>query len=527
MGVRSWFASLRQEWQIRRTQVPTSADYYGTLYNYPNSERVRQDFVQFADIAYGGNAAVFAVENRRLNVFSEARLCWRSLRDKHLFTDQNLAVFETPWPNASMGDLLTRMLQDADLAGNAYIRKTDDGGLERLRPDWVTIVSQVETDSYGRQTRRVIGYLFEPYGDPEREAEYLTVDEVAHWAPIPDPCANFRGMSWLTPVIREINVDMQMSDFQQAFYKNAATPQMLIKYQQKVSGEKIAALKTMIAAKHAGAANAFGTLVLDEGADPMIVGANMEGAAFGKLQEASEVRIAAAAGVPALVAGLAQGIRYSQPGDYQSSIRLFADLTMRPLWRSMVATLAKLTTVPGGAELWYDTRDVSALQPGEQDAAAVSSQQATTINTLIMAGWIPDSVKAAVVANDMSLLVHSGLVSVQMQPVNEPASAVADGVPFDPGADYETPPPVAAARSVVHNELEHYWTVDPEGLAKWVDTPKPWTSLYRHLKKYLPDEEAKRTAANWFHKRFGFWPGSDLNRVTHGHPPRGRKVGPG
>jgi phage portal protein BeeE len=426
-----------------------------------------------------------------------------------------------------MGDLLTRMLQDADLAGNAYIRMTGDGHLERLRPDWVTIVSQVETDADGRQIRRVIGYLFEPYADPDRESEYLTVDEVAHWAPIPDPCANFRGMSWLTPVIREINTDMQMSDFQQAFYKNAATPQVIIKYQQKLLAGKVDALRTMIAAKHAGAANAFGTLVLDEGADPMIVGANMEGSAFAALQEASEVRISAASGVPALVAGLAQGIRYSQPGDYPQAVRLFADLTMRPLWRSAVAVLAKLTTVPGGAELWYDTGDVSALQPGEQDKAAVSSQQAATINTLIMAGWIPDSVKAAVVAGDMSLLVHSGLVSVQMQPVNEPAGAVAAGVPFDPNADYEVPAPTAAARAVVNNELEHYWTVDPEGLAKWADKPKPWTALYHHLLKYLPDGEAKRTAAQWFHKRFGYWPGSDTNRVVHGHPPRGHKVGPG
>jgi hypothetical protein len=104
---------------------------------------------------------------------------------------------------------------------------------------------------------------------------------------------------------------------------------------------------------------------------------------------------------------------------------------------------------------------------------------------------------------------------------------VAAGVPFDPNADYETPAPIAAARAVVHNELEHYWTVDPEGLAKWADKPKPWTALYHHLLKYLPDGEAKRTAAQWFHKRFGYWPGSDTNRVVHGHPPRGHEVGPG
>lgn len=74
--------------------------------------------------------------------------------------------------------------------------------------------------------------------------------------------------------------------------------------------------------------------------------------------------------------------------------------------------------------------------------------------------------------------------------------------------------------------LHEYWTKGA-GLAKWAGAPDPWTELYHHLLKFLPPEEAKRTAANWFHDVFGFYPGSDLNRVTHGHPPRGHRVGPG
>lgn len=74
--------------------------------------------------------------------------------------------------------------------------------------------------------------------------------------------------------------------------------------------------------------------------------------------------------------------------------------------------------------------------------------------------------------------------------------------------------------------LKRYWTKG-EGLAKWADKPKPWTELYHQLTKYMNPDMAKRTAAQWFHEVFGFWPGSDLNRVTHGEPPRGKRVGPG
>jgi tRNA U34 5-methylaminomethyl-2-thiouridine-forming methyltransferase MnmC len=75
--------------------------------------------------------------------------------------------------------------------------------------------------------------------------------------------------------------------------------------------------------------------------------------------------------------------------------------------------------------------------------------------------------------------------------------------------------------------LHDYWTKNPEGLSKWADTTQPWTNLFRHLLKFLPEDEAKRTASVWFHDVFGFYSGSDLNRVTHGRPPRGRLIGPG
>lgn len=56
------------------------------------------------------------------------------------------------------------------------------------------------------------------------------------------------------------------------------------------------------------------------------------------------------------------------------------------------------------------------------------------------------------------------------------------------------------------NNIKDYWTKDPRGLAKWVDKPHPWTSLYNHLKKHMPDEMAKRVASEWYHEVKGHWP---------------------
>jgi hypothetical protein len=54
--------------------------------------------------------------------------------------------------------------------------------------------------------------------------------------------------------------------------------------------------------------------------------------------------------------------------------------------------------------------------------------------------------------------------------------------------------------------LKEYWTKGP-GLAKWATSPHPWTALYHHLLKYLPEAEAKRVASQWFHDVTGMWPG--------------------
>ena len=74
--------------------------------------------------------------------------------------------------------------------------------------------------------------------------------------------------------------------------------------------------------------------------------------------------------------------------------------------------------------------------------------------------------------------------------------------------------------------LERYWTRGP-GLARWAESPKPWTTLVALLTEHVNPELAKRLATTYFHKVFGYYPGSDLHRVAGGQPPRGNRIGPG
>jgi hypothetical protein len=85
-----------------------------------------------------------------------------------------------------------------------------------------------------------------------------------------------------------------------------------------------------------------------------------------------------------------------------------------------------------------------------------------------------------------------------------------------------------AERAAGHDDqkLHHYWT-QGEGKAKWAGSPQPWTTLVAHLTKHVGLAKAKVYASRWFYEVFGFYAGSDKNRVIHGKPPRGKVVGPG
>lgn len=73
-----------------------------------------------------------------------------------------------------------------------------------------------------------------------------------------------------------------------------------------------------------------------------------------------------------------------------------------------------------------------------------------------------------------------------------------------------------------HDQLHHYWTVG-KGRKLW----NTWRQLVAHLAKHVGLRKAKIFASRWFIETHGYAAGSDKNRVAHGKPPRGHRVGPG
>lgn len=425
----TFWSDLRERFTGRGIE-PSGASVITTTYGMNGNEDVLPSIVSSATQAYTGNAVVFGAILARLSLFSEAKFAFRDLSDKSLSgTNQldgrrNTALrkLENPWPNGTTGELLIRMIQDADLAGNAYIW---DAGtqLVRLRPDWVTIVSELTSDALGRNFRKVIGYYYNPpvsVQDQTGPPAFFTVDEVAHWSPNPDPEANFRGMSWLTPVFREVAADNAMTGYKIKYLENAASPNLLIKYSQKIGQTVVNKLRNRIEDLHSGVENAFRTLILDEGADVTVIGNSFEQMNFSTVQAAGENRIIIASGVPGIVIGSKEGLMAATYSNYEQAMRRFSDITMRPLWRSACACLSTIVTVPSGTELWFDISDIAALRQGEKERADTMSVLAGAAKTLVEAGFDPVSVISALDAGEMTLLKFTKKEEPVPSPVQAP-----------------------------------------------------------------------------------------------------------
>ena len=532
-------------WSLLRNQQTeqrfTLDDYAKMLQNSPYPvgfmnrgvsnayEEPDEEFQTYIYQAYKADGIVFACMLARQMLFSEARFQFQRLRKGRpgdLFGTPDLSILENPWPNGTTGELLSRAIQDVDLGGNHYVLRESSTRLRRLRPDWVQIVLTQPPDTAVKSD--VAGYLYMPGGpggDPKKWELYPVEGDngrIAHWSPIPDPDAQYKGMSWLTPVIREIFADIAATRHKAKFFENAATPNLAISLKESVTRDQFQEFMELMDSAKGGIEHAYETLYLGGGADVTVIGQNMHQMDFKNTQGAGETRIAAAARVPAIVVGLSEGLSGSSlnEGNYNSAKKQFGDAALRPLWRSICAAYSSLVPVPTDVRLWFDDRDIEYLRADRLDVANVQNVQARTMSSLIQSGYEPDSIVAALEEEDWSLLKHTGLFSVQLQPAggftpqNQPVTPVAPtdpkktkatngpdepakvstippkkvtpSVPKPSGGTPSTPKAPAGGRDVSKlpigpgHKLWEYWTAG-KGLGRWIGAVHKWTTLHRLL----------------------------------------------
>jgi hypothetical protein len=395
---------------------------YGGSDYASNYESIDTDFEGYSQQAFKADGVVYACLVARMRLFSQARFQWQKMRDGRpgdLFGNKELAVFEEPWPQAGTIDLLSKALSHADIGGNHYAYR-DGKQIRVLRPDWVDIVLTAPPEEAVEND--VAGWVYKPGGTSDRSRWKFFVQgdwQFAHWAPTPDPESQFRGMSWMTPVIREIMADKAATKHKGKFFDNAATPSFAMSFKETVTAEQFKEFKRAMQETHQGADNAYKPLYVGGGADITPLMYDLRQLDFKATQGAGETRIAAAARVHPVIVGLSEGMQGSSlnAGNFKAAKDAWADGEMRPMWQSLCQAYSSLVKVPEGARLWYDDRDISFLREDIEQKAKVINQEAEIIQGLVMQGFTWESARDAVAdGGDWKLLKHTGLFSVQLQP---------------------------------------------------------------------------------------------------------------
>ncbi len=439
--------------------LPSQFQFGGTVYPFGMSQTYADNRVKEISGTLPGymtairqSPPAFAAEMVRALVLSEARFTFRNLPSsptpRRTFGNRDLSVLERPWTNGTTGDLIARMEWHAGLAGNAFTIRQPTR-LRTLRPDWVMIVygsDQEPDDAAHALDGEIIGYAYCNGGfSSGNRIQTILPKDMAHWAPLPDPELAGCGMSWITPAVKEIQGDIAAMNHKLQYFKNAATPNMVVKGVTATTKAQFDEIVDAMEREHTGVANAYKTLYLAAGADVTVVGAHLNEIDFKSVQGSGETRVAVLSRVPAPILGISEGLHGSSlnAGNFTSARRMFADSWIYPTLQNLCSSLAVLVNVPSDAELWFDTADMPLLREDAKDAAEITQLQASTIVALVNGGFTPESAKAAVMSGDLSLLKHTGLLSVQLQaPGTGPPSG---GQPAVPPAS--TPPqlPVGAA----------------------------------------------------------------------------------
>jgi phage portal protein BeeE len=414
----------------------------------PDREQIENNFEAYVQGAYKGDGVVFSCIASRLYLFAQARFAWQDYVNGtpgDLYGNQELRLLEQPGVNMTTGNLLGQAEVDASLAGNNYATTVDNNGrmgraatgegrrVARMRPDWVTLVIGSRSDDPYALDARVVGLIYEPpltgaYRTNRADPVVLLPEEVAHFAPLPDPVARYRGMSWLTPVLREIDADRAATTHKARFFDQGATLRTVVSLDKDVSPDAFDAFVERFETEHMGADNAYKTLFLGGGADVTVVSADMQQMDFRHVQGATETRVAAAAGVHPVVVGLSEGLAGSSlnAGNFKAACRLTVDKTLTYLWAEVAASYQALVTPPrSNTVLTMDLRNVPFLREDASDVANIQQMQASALRQLWDGGMDPDAAIDFLLANDLRKLRsrHTGNLSVQLQPADPAAQA--------------------------------------------------------------------------------------------------------
>ena len=209
------------------------------------------------------------------------------------------------------------------VAGNAYAikeraRSNQVSSLYLLRPDRVTIVA----GDYGADS-----YIYE-VGGKRYEIEAANMCHLS----LPNPAGDLYGLSPLQVLARNVNLDLNMTDFAKTYFQNAGVPSGLLKLKKRLSSqEEASTIRSRWRSQFGGVNNFHRVAILDDDAEYQPMANSPKDMSLDGLHNLTESRICAVFGVPPILVGANVGLQRSTFSNYREARLAFHSETLEPL----------------------------------------------------------------------------------------------------------------------------------------------------------------------------------------------------
>lgn len=229
-----------------------------------------QDVANFISEGYAKNSLIFACIHEKATAFSPLRA--RVLRPGSNGTMEEMKrhplvmLLDDPNPFQSRAEFQEMLSTHMDAAGNVYIHMMPEAStpdrrmkfrgmavqeLQIIRPDYVTI----------EPGPRRMDDVFRITVEGQLRAR-IPRSQIIH-IKTANPLNDFYGLSPITLLVREGNIDLKMSDFELAFYNNAGVPAGILNVNGPFTREQAEDVKTRFRQAYNGVKKWFDLLVLN------------------------------------------------------------------------------------------------------------------------------------------------------------------------------------------------------------------------------------------------------------------------
>jgi len=270
-----------------------------------------------------------------------------------------------PNPNSDWYSFIESLVTFLMVAGNAYTLKERSrsgkiAALYHLRPDRMRIIG----GDHG-----AAGYIYSVSG-----TDYsLPVEDVCHLA-LPNPGGDLYGLSPLQVLARNVNLDLNMTDFAKIYFQNAGVPSGLLKLKRRLNTqEEASVIRSRWRSQFGGRNNFHRIAILDEDADYVPMANNPKDMALPELHDLTESRICAVFGVPAILVGANVGLQRSTYSNYREARMAFHSETLEPMVSRILRHFNRnmFSEYPGNEML---TVDWAQMRSGLDDREAMTTR---------------------------------------------------------------------------------------------------------------------------------------------------------